>query len=508
MRAVVRADAVRTGAVALVAVVGSLALAVLVPPQAAAPGIAFLAVCVLLRHRISSQRGLLVLVAATVVLVPAGRYSLVGVPGALPFRIVAAALAGGLFLSLALDRRVHWQETPFLRWVVAFVAVALLSVLVNVRGLALLGRVDEGALVVAQTALLCSLFVTTRQLVTSAWLADWLVRALVLAGAFVAVSVGWERISGTNVFTELHRVLPLQPLAGARSFARFGTVRALGSANHPIALSVALIMLVPMAVFLAQHSPWPATARRRQVLFLGCGFVMVLAAFLSGSRTFVVMLAAMALVLLLLDWTVLTRVLVGALPFGVAAAVVMPGPVLTIVRSFLSPSSLIESQYASAGMRGSGRLADLVPAMSQAQQHPVLGTGVGSRVVVGPETNAMILDDQYLSSLLEQGFLGLAATLALLVVPAVVMGRCSHDPLLSRGERSFSLALSCTFTAYAVAAALFDAFAFQQTFMLFLLLLAVASSTVATARRRRREAAAEPATSVPGLPESALSPSV
>ena len=484
MTAATRADAVRAGAVTALALAGCLALAVLVPPQAAAPGILVLAASVAFRHQLASQRGLLALVLLTVMWIPAGRYSVLGVPPALPWRLVALGLLLGLFLSLALDRRVGWRPTPFLRPVLLVAAVGLLSVLVNVRRLALLGRVDDGALAVVQTALLLSLFVTVRQLMTSARLVDWAARVLVLAGGVVGLGAGVERATGFNAFISLQAFLPLQLLSEAPTVSRYGTARALGSSNHPIALSVVMVVLVPLAVFLARRSPWPSRQGLRQALYLGAAFAMVTGAFLTGSRTFVVVIAVMALVLLLVDVLRFTRVVLAAVPLALLAAVLIPGAVRGVLDSFSSPSSLIDSQYAAAGGRGSGRLADVAPSLAQAQQHPLLGTGVGSRLISGPDANAFILDNQYLSTLLESGFLGLLAVLVMLVLPAVAMVRAVRDPWLSPGERDLVLALGCAFTGYAVAVALFDAFAFQQTLMVFCVLLAMASHLVTVSRER------------------------
>jgi polysaccharide biosynthesis protein PslJ len=197
-----------------------------------------------------------------------------------------------------------------------------------------------------------------------------------------------------------------------------------------------------------------------------------------------VMLAVMAVFLLVNHWTAFVRVLLVAVPLVLVGALALPGSVGSLLMNFLQPDELIASQYASAGSRGSGRLADLGPSLAAAQAHLPFGTGVGSRVVSGEGVNAPILDDQYLSTLLESGLLGLIAMVALLLTPVVVLLRRTRDPYLHGPERDLALALSCAFAGYAVAAVLFDAFAFQQTLMIFFLLLGVASWLVATADAR------------------------
>ena len=154
---------------------------------------------------------------------------------------------------------------------------------------------------------------------------------------------------------------------------------------------------------------------------------MTAGAFATGSRTFIVVLAVMAVVLLLVHWTVFVRVLIIGTPLALLGALASPGTVTGLLESFLSPDALVTSQYASAGGRGSGRLADLAPSLVQAQGHLPFGTGVGSRIVSGDAVNALILDDQYLSTLLETGLLGVLAMAALLFIPGIALLRRSRD---------------------------------------------------------------------------------
>ncbi len=480
----------RTSLVAGAVLLACLAVAFVAPPTLAGAAILIVALAVVLRSWLTSAFGLLAVLVATVLWIPAGRYSLIGVPQALPWRIVTLLLLLGLFLTLALDRTARWQPSPLLRVVLVFPSVALLSAVANIHDLDEQGLVAGGILATVQFFLLAGMFVITRQLVTTDRIADWLLRLMVLAAFVISLSVGVERLTGTNVFLMLQHVLPVQLVADAPSVSRAGVVRALGSANHPIALSVVLIMLLPVAVFLSRHSRWPRHPDARRALFLGGAFVMVLAAFLTGSRTFVIMLVVMGGVLFFANWIVFTRALFVAAPLGLFALLLLPGTVLKLVGSFLDPASLIESQYASAGWRGSGRLADLGPSLVEAREAPILGTGVGSRVVTGPDANALILDNQYTSTLLEAGIVGLVAMIVLLFVPVGVMLRRYRDERLSAPERNLALALACAFASYGVAAFFFDAFGFQQTLMVFFMLVGVASWLTHTAEQRHRPGAA------------------
>ena len=62
--------------------------------------------------------------------------------------------------------------------------------------------------------------------------------------------------TGFNVFNHLSAVIPfLRDLGDVGGFQRVGTatLRVFGSAQHPIALSAALVMLAPLALYLARR---------------------------------------------------------------------------------------------------------------------------------------------------------------------------------------------------------------------------------------------------------------
>ncbi len=93
----------------------------------------------------------------------------------------------------------------------------------------------------------------------------------------------------TNVFDHLSRVLPLldaAPFSVASSEEERG-VRAFASAQHPIALGAALVILIPPAVYLMRRSarPWLWWIA---IVVLACGSLATL------SRTSVLMLVAVA----------------------------------------------------------------------------------------------------------------------------------------------------------------------------------------------------------------------
>ena len=144
-------------------------------------------------------------------------------------------------------------------------------------------------------------------------------------------------------------------------------VRARGSAQHPIALSAALVMLVPLAFYLYQ--------RHRSRIWLACAALLTLGALSTGSRTGTTMLIARrprassassrARRVRLLPWL---------LPMLVVIQVVMPGTLGTM-KSMLNPSYVIKEQSYDQGATA-GRIADLGPALDRWATQAVPGLGL------------------------------------------------------------------------------------------------------------------------------------
>ena len=99
---------------------------------------------------------------------------------------------------------------------------------------------------------------------------DYLAKTLVGGGAVVAFFSIIEARTGINAFNHLDRVIPfLQPGGEGEpeAFLKFGSakLRVFGSAQHPIALSAAFVMLAPLALYLARrYRPASLVALRRR----------------------------------------------------------------------------------------------------------------------------------------------------------------------------------------------------------------------------------------------------
>ena len=136
---------------------------------------------------------------------------------------------------------------------------------------------------------------------------DFLARVLAGGGAVVAVFTIIESRTGYNVFAHLHSVMPfLHNTHHGPTLTRGGRLRAIASAQHPIALGAALVMLAPLAIhraYLHKQFRWWAVCA-----------LLVLGALATVSRTAVVMLGVIILVYLLLRPTYVKRLWPLALP--------------------------------------------------------------------------------------------------------------------------------------------------------------------------------------------------
>jgi O-antigen ligase len=223
------------------------------------------------------------------------------------------------------------------------------------------------------------------------------------------------------------------------------------------------VMLVPLSAYLAR--------RYRQRRWYVCALVLVAACAATVSRTGVLMLVVVGVVFLWLRPRETSRLWPALLVAPIVIHFVLPGTLGAIKQSFLPAGGLVAEQHASVGHSGSGRLADLGPALDVWAEKPLTGQGYGTTLIVNrtvgvPETN--ILDDQWLTTLLEIGIVGFVGWLWFFGRAVRRFGaEAKRDP----SERGWLLAaITAAVAAYAFGMVTFDALAFVQvTFLLFII---------------------------------------
>jgi O-antigen ligase len=447
-------------AVAAVAALGGPRLAV---AGAVGACLCFGAAVVVRRPFVPWQR-ILVALVLVILFIPLRRYKLPGDAGFSlePYRILVAVILVGWAGALLVDPRVKLRASRLEGPITCIVLAVVGSVLANPD------RVGPLQAIVLKAVTFLFSFVVVFYLLVSVVrtraAVDTVVKTLVGGGAVVAVLAVIEARTGLTPFTRLDAVFPF--LVSDPSFDsginRGGATRAVGSAEHPIALGAAFVMLVPLAIYIVK-----VTSSKWWYLALGALVVGVTS---TVSRTGILMLLVLAVVFLWLRGAETRRLWPIVVPLIVATHFAVPGTLGALKAAFFPAGGLIAEQEALPGdCSSSGRVADIGPTLDEVGKKPFFGYGYGTRIVTGPDSNACILDNQWLGTLYELGLAGFLSWLLLFIVVARRFGRAARDDPSPEGW--LLVAVTASVTAYAFGMFTFDALGFSQvTFLLFLTL--------------------------------------
>jgi hypothetical protein len=426
-------------------------------------------------------RALLGALVVVIVFIPIKRYSFeTGLPFQLePYRVLVALLLGGWAACLLVDKRFRLRRTG-LEAPIAVIAIAAVgSVLANTTRVAeLQSEVLKSLSYLASFFLVFFLVATvTRRSADVQALLKTLVSAMAVVGVLAVI----ESRTGMSPFGYLEKVLPVIEQTEPE-IDRAGVQRARGPAEHPIALSAALVLIVPVAFYLA------STAKKRRLwwwIALAATSMGVLA---TLSRTGILMVGVVGLVYLIFRRRETARFWPLLLPFLAAVHFAMPGTLGTIKASFFPEGGLIaEQENESYSCISSGRIADIGPTLDQVSGQPFFGIGYGTRIVTGLNPNACILDDQWLATLLETGIVG---ALGWLWFFARFIRRLGGVAVRRSAEGDLCVALVAAAAAYAVGMFTYDAHSFVQVTFVVFLLMGIGASVLLRTRPRVEEAPA------------------
>lgn len=300
------------------------------------------------------------------------------------------------------------------RWVLMLLGIsgALLTTTDTVRSLRdalrLVGALTAGATICALVAL-C-------QFVAHVDPMDW-VRGLM---------VGMSENGGTTAFQ-----------------ARGAFLRVAGSTFHPIELGVVSCMVLPLAVWRALQGG----TRHRWLPWVQVVLVAA-AALLTVSRSAILALAVVALVLVPFLPPVAKKWSVVAIPAGVAGVfLVIPGFVSTVTALFTAGSS--DTSLTT-------RTDNYPRVVALFSDHPLTGRGPGTYIV----GNALeIVDNQYLHTAIEMGLLGVLALLAFLLLPALAALQAARHAV-DQPSRTFAGAVAASASVAVVGSGTFDSLSF------------------------------------------------
>ena len=424
-------------------------------------------------HRTLLQwQSLVGLILVIVLFVPITKYRL---PANLPFqielyRLVVAFVVFIWITSLLIDRRVRLERTAFDKPLLLVVLWAFASEVANP------GRVESLSTYVAKSLTFFLSFVlvyyVTASVIRKRSEAIVLLKLLVLGCGAIAVASLFEHRTGFNIFYHVHSVVPFLQFQGGDVISRFGRLRVLGSAQHPIALGAVLVVPIPLAVYFARTA-----GRRWWAVFA----VLLLGALATGSRTAIVMLVAMTVVFLVLKPQETRRIWPMLVPGIVVVHLVVPGAIGTLRNAFFPPGGIIAEQSRLGADEdpylAGGRIRQLGPMLREAAGYPIFGEGLGTRVTgFGRNTfrNAPILDNQWLNTTLELGYVGAAFWLWLFVRSVRRLCRASRES--EDGDDWLFAGLAASITGFGVGMLTFDAFGFTQITFVFWILLGLSAA--------------------------------
>jgi hypothetical protein len=416
--------------------------------------------------------------ALVIWLIPARGYRLpITLPFNLePYRIVLAVLILALIVTM-IRERARLEFLGFGAPLAILAGTATLSAILNYESLG--GVPGEGAFKSLSYYLgFLLVFVLVASTIKTHAAMDTVVRALVIGATIVAASAIYESRTGYNPFDHLAEWIPALIRGSRAEFElRGGSLRAYASAQHPIALSAALFMAFPLALYLIGR----AQTRVRARLWAVAAAVCAMGAVATISRTTVIMVAAILAVGLWVRGSQVLRFWPLLLVLPIAIHFAVPGALGGIYRAFDPQQGLTSDLTTRSGETGSGRLADIEPGLNAWSESPIYGNGIGARVTsgetgaaqtaLGAEGAVIFFDNEWLGTLVQLGILGIIGTAWLVFGSLVTLGRYARRV---RGPRS-DLAAACAAAigAFGVSMFVFDAFAFVQSTIVFFMIAAI-----------------------------------
>ncbi len=393
-------------------------------------------------------------------------FDAMAVTAAKPDRPILLLIVGIWLLSLAVlrgENRPRLSGTVLHAALLFFVITAVLSLVLNAETLRIHGEFGLG---VKKLMLLLS-FVTVF-VVTASSLRPGEARAFIplVVGLACLAAIGstWEYRTGYNPFYELGgKILPggLDLPSVATEKDATGRIPVLGPTIHPLAVAQLLAMTVPFAIVGGLF----ASTRRRRLLYLAATLILLAGVFATQRKTGPIVLAAGILTLVIYRPRQMMRMAPAGALLVLAIPLVAPSA-LGSVRDQLAPGA------ATSTLSSRDRISDYEAIGPEVLNHPAIGRGWQT---YDPE-RYRVLDNEYLSILIGNGWLGVAAFVLVLVAALAVCTRAirTNDP----ARAPPALAAAAVVTMMAVASATFDTIAFAVVPYALCLFLGLAAACV------------------------------
>jgi O-antigen ligase/polysaccharide polymerase Wzy-like membrane protein len=440
-------------------------------------------------------QGAIVTLVLLIWLIPVKRYQFpVDLPFKLePYRMFVLLLLGALLVSALIGRR-RIQAAGHGKAVLLLAGAALASQAANRQAIDAVGLQTQSLKALSYFLSFLVVFALVCSALQGLGEIRAIVATLVIGATVVALAALYESRFHNNLFDRLDHWIPFLQNTGEDKFTvRAGRLRVRASSQHPIALAVALLMSVPLALYLARH----AASKVRQRVWITAALVVAMGAILTVSRTAVVVLLAMIVTAALLRRLRLARLLPLLVVLVLMTHVARPGAVKALYHAFRPERGLIGQQEGREGLAGSGRISDIRPGLRRWSGQPLFGHGLGTNPTRAQQftpqggdeavRKGIIFDDQYLESLVSLGFVGFVGVLWFFWGVVVKLVRSAR----ARTDESGDLLAACAVATagFAASMATLDAFSFVQVTLLFCVIAALGLRTralVTEARRARK----------------------
>jgi hypothetical protein len=340
-----------------------------------------------------------------------------------------------------------------------FALIAILSVLLNIETLDRLGQVQVP---IKKLALLFS-YITLFWIVASA-LRPSEVRRLIVFMVFLAsitaIGVIVEYRTGYNAFYSLgKKILPgVTPPPDIGGYDSIGRKTVVGPGNHPLAAAMMLSLVLPFAVMGLMRS----TQTRAKVGYAVASALMIGGAVATQRKTAFIVPVVCLVVLTAYRPRMLLRRAPLAVVLALAISIAAPGALGGVVNQ-LKPSAF------TGVLTTKDRVSDYDGIRPEVVNHPLLGRGYDSY----DQKRYRILDNQYLTLVVNVGFLGVLSYLGIMFAAFLLAHRCarSRDP-----DRAwFGPAAAAAIIGITLGSALLDTLALPQLPYLFCFIAAFAT---------------------------------
>jgi O-antigen ligase len=404
---------------------------------------------------------------ATIFLVP---FDAVHLKVSLPFssdfdRFLVTAIVGVWLVGTAVRKQQAVERLRPAGWAVgmiAFVAVAVVSIAFNVERITNLGEWEDAQKHLVVLFSMGAIFAIVALNLRASELRAFSILVVVLA-TITATGTIYEKKTGYNVFYETSAAV-FSPVADVDHSpteinpnpATTPRPTITGPTRHALSVTTILGMALPFAVVLAAITP----VRRRRILWSIAACLIIAGALITQRKSGAVVPAMALLVLFVLR----PRQLLRLAPFGLVAlatALALTPGIFSTVR---------ELGHTSEQDSTAGRTSDYPAVVPDLLTRPMIGRGFGTLDSERVDTYR-IFDNEYLGQLFQVGALGLLAFIAMIVTPLFVARSVlrSDDPV--RGPPALAAGAACL--AFGVACALYDILTFPQAPYLFLFMAAM-----------------------------------